>query len=158
VGENDVEYAELTQRMIFPSQSTFAHQQQILENASDESSSTDLMLMNLFDGAVAHSDKNSSSYNHQLTAPRPIITTTATSSPSSSVLEKMNETAFHHPSHNGANSLTSSFMPSLDASSNNVNQEGVITSSSLPHEFMHHSNVLSTSPVWKTQVSFSALS
>jgi hypothetical protein len=138
VGENDVEYAELTQRMIFPNQSTSAnhhHHHQLLENGSEESA-TDLMLMNLFDGAVAHSDQNSSSHNHHLTAPRPIITTTTTSS---SVLEKMNETAFHHPSHNGANSLTS-FMPSLD-----VNQEGV-TSSSLPHE------LLSTSPVWKTQV------
>lgn len=144
VGENDVEYAELTQRMIFPSQSVNQHQH-LLENASNESSSTDLMLLNLFDGAVAHSDQTSSNHNHQ----RPVITTTAPSS-SSSVLEKMNETAFHHPSNNGANSLTSSFMPSMDAC---VNHEGV-TSSSLPHELMHHSSALSTSPVWKTQVSY----
>lgn len=150
VGENDVEYAELTQRMIFPNQSSTSnhhHHHQLLENTSEESS-TDLMLMNLFDGAVAHSDQNSSSHSHQqFTAPQPITNNNTTSS---SVLEKMNETAFHHPSqNNGANSLTS-FMSSLD-----VNQEGVTSSSSLPHELtMHHSSVLSTSPVWKTQVKF----
>lgn len=137
-GENDVEYAELTQRMIFPNTpSNVSHQP--LDNATSDSS--DLMLMNLFDGASRSESSSSSTHssnNHQFTAAsRPIIST--------SVLEKMSETALHHSSLNGANtSLTN--LPSLDVSNNHDNN-------SLSHELTAHHTSVSTSPVWKTQVS-----
>lgn len=137
-GENDVEYAELTQRMIFPNTpSNVSHQ--LLDNATSDSS--DLMLMNLFDG---HSESSSSS-THSTNLSTAIASRPVTST---SVLEKMNETALHHSSLNGANTNSSSTnLPSLDVSSNHDNN-------SLSHELTtHHASILSTSPVWKTQVS-----
>lgn len=149
-GENDVEYAELTQRMIFPNptpSSSATPHHQILENATSEDSS-DLMLMNLFDG-VSHSESSSSSSIHSSGGGHHLRPN------SSSVLGKMSETALHHPSSsiNGANYSSSANLPSSDN-----NQESaaatVSTASSLPHELAHHTNnILSTSPVWKTQVS-----
>lgn len=139
-GENDVEYAELTQRMSFPSASaqknpTTAHSHQLLENAASEESS-DLMLMNLFDATSHHSGSSSSS-----TALRPIQIS------SSSVLDNVNETAFHH---HGANINSSSIHLPSDGAESGL----PATSSSLPHELSRHStSILSTSPVWKTQVS-----
>ena len=63
-GENDVEYAELTQRMIPPSQ-------KLAQNTSIEES--DLMLLNLFDAAAESSSCNSnSSSSSSSTATRPI--------------------------------------------------------------------------------------
>lgn len=138
-GENDVEYAELTQRMIFPASasqksSTTAHTHQILDNATSEESS-DLMLMNLFDATSQNSESSLSSTSSS-TAQRPIQIS------SSSVLDNVNETAFHH---HGANSSIN--LPS-------ESQENAAISSSLPPELSRQSaSILSTSPVWKTQVS-----
>lgn len=142
-GENDVEYAELTQRMIFPAtsatqknQQPTAHSHQLLENATSEESS-DLMLMNLFE-ATSHRSESSSSSTSSSTAQRP------TQISSSSVLDNVNETAFHH--HHGAKSNINN--------TNNISSISDGLASSLPHELSHHStSVLSTSPVWKTQVS-----
>lgn len=151
-GENDVEYAELTQRMIFPPSNasttvaTTSHHS-LLDNATSDSS--DLMLMNLFDGGSSSSSSTHSSSisNNQYNAsPRPII--------SSSVLEKMSETASSLS--NGATNSSSINLPSLDVVNIQENSAAA-TSSSLPHELTHHhhqTNILSTSPVWKTQVSF----
>lgn len=126
--------------MIFPNTpSNVSHQ--LLDNATSDSS--DLMLMRLFGGPSCSESSSSSSThssnNHQFTAvSRPIIST--------SVLEKMNETALNHSSLNGANS-SSTNLPSLDVSNNHDNN-------SLSHELTaHHTSILSTSPVWKTQVS-----
>lgn len=144
-GENDVEYAELTQRMIFPAASaqknpTTAHSHQLLENAASEESS-DLMLMNLFDATSHHSESSSSSTSSS-TALRPIQIS------SSSVLDNVNETAFHH---HGANVNSSSIHLPSDGSESGL---PATSSSSLPHELSRHStSILSTSPVWKTQVS-----
>jgi hypothetical protein len=62
-GENDVEYAELTQRMIPPSQKT-------AQNPTIEES--DLMLLNLFGSSGAESSSCNSSSSSSSTATRPI--------------------------------------------------------------------------------------
>lgn len=132
--------------MIFPTTSAqknlTTHSHQLLENATSEESS-DLMLMNLFDATSHHSESSSSSTSSS-TALRPIQIS------SSSVLDNVNEneTAFHH---HGANNNSSINLPS-DGHYSESGLATTATSSSLPHELSQHS-VLSTSPVWKTQVS-----
>jgi hypothetical protein len=133
-GENDVEYAELTQRMIPPSQKF----QQKSENAATEDS--DMMLLNLFDattgsplgsvGAESSScNSSSSSSGSSSTALRPIL----------SVL-KSNSSLFNESS--GASNELAAF----NAYANNLdlptdfNQE---VAHSLPPE------VGCVSPVWK---------
>jgi hemin uptake protein HemP len=134
--------------MIFPATSaqknpstTTAHSHQLLENATSEESS-DLMLMNLFD-ATLHSESSSSSTSSS-TAQRPIQIIS-----SSSVLDNVNETAFHH---HGASNTNINNSLSINMPSDGRQESGL--ASSLPHELSHHTtSVLSTSPVWKTQVS-----
>lgn len=129
-GENDVEYAELTQRMIPPSQKN----QNKMEHPTIEDS--DLMLLNLFDATMSTSPRNvdaessscnSSSSGSSSTALRPI---------SSSVLEN---NLFE--SSGASNELTSfnAYANNLDLPSE-LNQEAA---HSLPPE------VGCQSPVWK---------
>lgn len=137
--------------MIFPASaaaqknpSTTAHSHQPLENVTSEESS-DLMLMNLFDATSHHSESSSTSSTSSSTAQRPIQIIS-----SSSVLDNVNETAFHH---HGASNNNNNNLSSINMLSDG--QESTGLASSLPHELSHRStSVLSTSPVWKTQVSF----
>lgn len=128
-GENDVEYAELTQRMIPPSQKK-------LEAAAMEES--DLMLMNLFEATAASSPGsvgaessscNSSSSSSSSTALRPI----------SSVLQSNNSNLFESSGASNELATYNSYANNLDLPSE-LNQE---VAHSLPPE------VGCTSPVWK---------
>ena len=128
-GENDVEYAELTQRMIPPSQKT----QQKLESVTSQES--DLNLLNLFDassGSPRNIDAESSSCNSSLSG-----SSNTSLRPASSVLPINNL----FESSGATNELTS-----LNAYANNfdlpsdLNQE---TAHSLPPE------ISCSSPVWK---------
>lgn len=127
-GENDVEYAELTQRMIPPSQKM----QQKYENVAIEDS--DLMLLNLFDAksgsphgsaGAESSSCNSSSTGSSSTALRPI----------SSVLD--NNNLFESSGASNELAAFNSYANNLDQPSE---QEAAY---SLPPE------VNCTSPVWK---------
>lgn len=133
-GENDVEYAELTQRMIFPAVMQKAQNQ--LDNA--ETSESDLMIMNLFDAASNCETSSSHSSNSSATALRPIT----------SVLDSI-ETV---PS-SIIGALTSNI--SKNSISNNLSSDLHPESSSSGHSLptpIHESNTCA-SPVWKTQVS-----
>lgn len=130
-GENDVEYAELTHRMIPPSQKI----QQQLENATIEE--TDLMLLNLFDASSISSPRsaeaessscNSSSSGSSSTALRPI----------SSVLENSNS-LFESPGASNELASYNAYANNLDLPAG-LNQEAA---HSLPPE------IGCTSPVWK---------
>lgn len=123
-GENDVEYAELTQRMIPPSQ-------KIAQNSTIEES--DLMLLNLFDATTgspgAESSSCNSSSSSSSTATRPI----------SSVLES-NGNLFEAAG--AANELAAfnAYANNLDIPQEFSAQDAA---NSLPSE------VNCTSPVWK---------
>lgn len=122
-GENDVEYAELTQRMIPPSQ-------KILQNPTIEES--DLMLLNLFDattGSGAESSSCNSSSSSSSTATRPI----------SSVLES-NGNLFDAA---GASNELAAF----NAYANNLDIPQEFSAQDAAHSLP--SEVNCTSPVWK---------
>lgn len=133
-GENDVEYAELTQRMIFPAVVQKAQNQ--LDNV--ETSESDLMIMNLFEASSNCESSSSHSSNSSATALRPIT----------SVLDSI-ETV---PSSTIIGALTSNI--SKNSISNNLSsdlhQESA-SGHSLPTPI--HENNTCASPVWKTQVS-----
>lgn len=137
VGENDVEYAELTQRMIFPSAMA---QKPLLENTAS-SEESDLMIMNLFEASSAAAasanmnDSSSHSSNSSCTAPR-----------ISSVLENF-ETVPSPPS------------STTGALANSYNSNDYQLPSDLQQENAHslplplENSASCASPVWKTQVS-----
>ncbi|KAL7041942.1 hypothetical protein ACKWTF_000966 [Chironomus riparius] len=131
-GENDVEYAELTQRMIFPA--TVQKAQNQLDNV--ETSESDLMIMNLFEASSNCESTSSHSSNSSATALRPIT----------SVLDSI-ETV---PSSTIIGALASNI--SKNSISNNLSSDLHPESSSghsLPTP-IHESNTCA-SPVWKTQ-------
>ena len=119
-GENDVEYVELTQRMIPPSHKN--HQNVAIEES-------DLMLLNLFEAASGTSPAESSSCNSSSsssTAMRPI----------SSVLES--NSAFVNSATNSSNELAA-----FKSYANNFDLPSEDTAHSLQSE------VNCASPVWK---------
>lgn len=139
-GENDVEYAELTQRMIFPTPSSSSlsaqksHSQ--LENAAS-SEESDLMIMNLFEASEGSPSSHSS--NSSSTALRPI----------QSVLESFETVPL--------SSSSSTTIGALTSNNNNIHDHHMPsdlhhqeTAHSLPPP--HHEINACTSPVWKTQV------
>lgn len=131
-GENDVEYAELTQRMIFPSTAQKAPTQ--LEAA--ESSESDLMIMNLFDGSSSATSVSSASTNSSNAS------ATALLRPITSVLDI--ETV-------PIGALTSNI--SNSSISNNLSTEQEATAASGHSLPISLQEATCASPVWKTQVS-----
>jgi hypothetical protein len=146
-GENDVEYAELTQRMIFPQALLTQKPHNALENAAS-SEESDLMIMNLFEGSGSiNSDSALSSSTSLCTAPpQPRL--------SSSVLENI-ETAPPLSSLSSSTTLTTTTNGALACNYNStdyqlpseLHQETAAHSLPLPLE-----NSTCASPVWKTQV------
>lgn len=135
-GENDVEYAELTQRMIFPSVVVQKAQNQ-LENV--ESSDSDLMIMNLFEGSSESSSSHSSNSSTSTTH-RPItsVLESIETVPSSSIIGALNSSSSNNNNHH--NSISNNFSSDL--------HQDTASGHSLPMQ-----EVTCASPVWKTQVS-----
>lgn len=137
VGENDVEYAELTQRMVFPPSAALQKAQIQADNATS-SEESDLMILNLFEAAT--NSENSSTHSSS-------SSNTAALRPISSVLDNFE-------------TVPSSNLGALNSSNhkiNNNNNNNLPSSESHEDETAHslpsEIQMGCASPVWKTQVS-----
>lgn len=146
VGENDVEYVELTQRMIPPAEKV----QQKLEISDDSHSmSDDLMLLNLFDSSSASNSAPGSIGNDSIASLSGSSSSTAHRLNVSSVLESNN--IFDSTSSSSSSSNNRDNISITNFNNNNLNLP-----SELNQEVAHSlpPDVGCTSPIWKTQVSF----
>jgi len=155
-GENDVEYAELTQRMIPPSQKIPHNPENasalVEESPSLNQTSEDLMLLNLFDGtspprsAVENSSSSSSSSGSSLSS------SNTASRPMSSVLESNTpfESSGASSSNGGATSALTNFR--IYNANNNLDLPADLTMENA-HSLPPLQDISGcSSPVWKSQV------
>jgi tripartite motif-containing protein 37 len=150
-GENDVEYAELTQRMIFPLSSNTPQkinsQKQIDSSAatSSEESSSDLMLKNLFDNS------SNSSNSIVLTNSSVLDNIETVSSPSSSSLSALCANNNNNNINNNNNNINNINFASDDYDRSSMQQQQHHSHShALPALQLQQMDC--TSPVWKSQV------